>query len=63
MRVFKVPQISMRMPLMERATKTDQENGMVCHVSTNISRDMSDQKSEKCEKLRKIADSAKYFDF
>ena len=38
MRVFEVPQISMRMPLMERASKTDQENGMVCHVSTNISR-------------------------
>ena len=40
--VFEVPQISMRMPLMERATKTDQENGMVCHVLTNISRDMSE---------------------
>ena len=53
MRVFEVPQISMRMPLMERASKTDQENGMVCHVSTNISRDMGDQKSEKMRKIAK----------
>ena len=42
MRVFKVPQISMRMHLMERSTQTVQENGMVCYVLTNISRDMSE---------------------
>ena len=60
MRVFEVPQISMRIPLMERASKTDPENGMGCHVSTNISRDIRDQKSEK---MRKIADSAKLWIF
>ena len=46
MRVFEVPQISMRMPLMERASKTDQENGMVCHVSTSISEVTGNQKSK-----------------
>ena len=51
MYVFKVPQISMKMSSMERETKTDQESGMLCHVWTNISRDMSDQRSEKMQKL------------
>ena len=38
MLVFEVPQIIMKMRLVERASKTGQENGMVCHVSMNISR-------------------------
>ena len=41
---------------MERAWKTDRENGMVCYVLMKTSRDMKDQKSIKSEKS---AESAK----
>ena len=54
-----VPQMSMKIHLLERAWKTDQENGMVCHVSTKTSRVIGDQKFKKCENL---AESAKYLD-
>ena len=39
------------MTSIERATKTGQENGMVCHVSTNISWDRDDQISKNMRKL------------
>ena len=42
---------------MERAWKADLENGMVCYISMKTSRDMEDQKSQKCPKT---AESAKY---
>ena len=41
---------------MERAQKTDLENGMVCYISIKTSRDLKDQKSKKCSKS---AESAK----
>ena len=50
-RVFELPQISIKMTSIERATKTGRENGMVCHVSTNISWDRDDQISKNMRKL------------
>ena len=42
--VLEVRQRSMRICSMERASKTDQEDGMVCYVLMNISRVTGDQK-------------------
>ena len=42
--VLEVRQRSMKISSLERASKTDQENGMVCYVSMNISRVTGDQK-------------------
>ena len=47
------------MPSIERAYKTDQENGMVCYVSTKTDRVRGDEKNKK---LLKSADSANYSD-
>ena len=44
--VFEVNQIPIKIGLLDRASKTDQENGMVCYVSTKISSDISHSKSK-----------------
>ena len=50
-RVFEALQISIKMTSMERSSKTGEENGIVCHVSTNISWDRDDQISKNMRKL------------
>ena len=53
---FRVSQMCIWIVPIERAWKTDLENGMVCYASMKTSRDMNDQKSIKSEKS---AESAK----